>query len=447
MAKTKVIALEGNEDRASTLREIFEASGKYELVVSNSPKKLADMMDGGDEISAVITNTEISRAVDDGLKFIKILYLKYQRYAIPLPPILVCSADQRGDTIKLYAYRFADLALIYYVLIKDDDLKADKDKLLNILEKALAKRRELEEQNPETKAKVVKEKIKGLLKKTITLPSLPDVAIRVQDSLKDPDITMKKLGRHHQHRYDAERQPDQAGQQSPVRSVGENRDHRRRLYSGWSQRHCQHRHGHKGVRSPGHHFDMKRLRHSFAVGTITRIVARRCHALGNTQQQIQFSGTMFAAGLLHDIGKVLLVEYFGDEVDKIVEEVQVKNCHMVEAETAVLGISHADAGFHAGVEWKFPVTLVNVIARHHWPLEQILPRLKSKTGRLAQRVIRIADAVSYEMGYDMMRADGTPPPVDPELFQKTGIAKQDFDKWTKEIKDDIAYTLEVLGGV
>ena len=81
---------------------------------------------------------------------------------------------------------------------------------------------------------------------------------------------------------------------------------------------------------------------------------------------------------------------------------------MVDAETNVLGISHADAGLYAGMEWKFPVLLVNVIGRHHWPLDKIIPRLKTRQGRLAQRVIRIADAASYAMGYGMLRSDGTP---------------------------------------
>ena len=451
MAEYKIIALEGDEDRAAALREIFTESGKYELAVSKSPKKLADMMDGSDDVAAIITNTEISNNVQDGLKFIKILFLKYQRYAVPLPPILVCSADQRGDTVKLYAYRFADLALIYYVLIKTEDLKRDSNKLIAILEKALAKRRELEENNPETKAKVVKEKVKALLKKTITLPSLPDVAIRVQDSLNDPEITMKKLGDTISTDMTLSANiiklanSPQFGVSGTIATIDDactqvglnaiaNTVMATKVFDA--------------LDSIPVDFDMKRLRrHSYAVGTIARIVARRCHALGNAQQQMQFSANMFAAGLLHDIGKVLLVEYFGEECNNIIDAVYANNWTMVQAETGVLGISHADAGFHAGIEWKFPVNMVNVIARHHWPLERILPKLKSKQGRLAQRVIRIADAASYELGYDMIRADGPPPAVDPELFNKTGISIEDFEKWKKDIKDDIAYTLEVLGGV
>ena len=141
-----------------------------------------------------------------------------------------------------------------------------------------------------------------------------------------------------------------------------------------------------------------------------------------------------------------MTEYFADEIADIIDQVYADGVNMVDAETKVLGISHADAGLYAGMEWKFPVLLVNVIGRHHWPLEQIIPRLKTRQGRLAQRVIRIADAASYAMGYGMLRSDGSPPEIDPELFEKTGITKEDFDKWAPEIRDDIAFTFEALGG-
>ena len=49
------------------------------------------------------------------------------------------------------------------------------------------------------------------------------------------------------------------------------------------------------------------------------------------------------------------------------------------------------------------------------------------------------------MGYDMLRSDGKPPTLEPELFEETGLEKSEFDKWTKETKDDISYTIDVLG--
>ena len=195
-------------------------------------------------------------------------------------------------------------------------------------------------------------------------------------------------------------------------------------------------------------FDIRRLRrHSYAVATIARVVARRCHALRNALQQIQFSGTMFAAGLLHDMGKVLMTQFFAEECDQVVAMIAERNCPLVQAETAVIGVSHGDAGLYAGIEWNFPVLLINVIGRHHWPLPTILSRLKTRQGKLAQRVIRIADAASYEMGFDMLRTDQQPPVLYPSLFEKTGLDQAEFNKWTKEMKDDIAYTFEVMGKV
>lgn len=156
-------------------------------------------------------------------------------------------------------------------------------------------------------------------------------------------------------------------------------------------------------------FDAAALRrHSYAVGTIARLLTHRCHALPKTSQRISFSGTMFAAGLLHDIGKVLMTGYVADKIADVPDKIYADGIHMVDAETKILGISHTDAGLYAGMEWKFPVLLINVIGRHHWPLEQIIPRLKTRQGRLAQRVIRIADAASYAMGYGMLRSEGPP---------------------------------------
>ena len=112
MTKLKVVALEGDEERANMIKDILEGSGQFELHLSKSPRPLMNLLDGTDAVKVVITNTTVSTNEQDGLKFIKALYLKYQRYKQPLPPIIICSSDQGGDTVKLYAYRFADASLI-----------------------------------------------------------------------------------------------------------------------------------------------------------------------------------------------------------------------------------------------------------------------------------------------------------------------------------------------
>ncbi|MFT5089581.1 MAG: putative nucleotidyltransferase with HDIG domain [Candidatus Latescibacterota bacterium] len=453
MPKIKVIALEGNKERTEAIKNLIEGADQYDFVSSNSPRQLMNHMDGKGEVKLIITNTTISRDEQDGVKFIKALYLKYQRYKVALPPILVCSAEQRGQIVRLYAYRFSDLALVYYVLLSNEDLSKNGSKLLDIMGKALTKRETLENRvdDEDKKHVVIKKRMKNLLKKTVALPSVPDVAIHVQNAMKDPEVSFEKLSKiinqdltlaanmvklANSPQYGVSGKIntiDDACKQVGLNAIA-NTIMATKVFDA--------------VETLPSDFDVKALRkHSYAVATIARVVARRCHALGKTQERISFSGAMFAAGLLHDIGKVLMVEYFTEEINDIIAKAYAEDCSMVKAETDVLGINHADAGLHAGMEWQFPVLLVNVIGRHHWPLDQILPRLKTKQGRLAQRVIRIADAASYALGYGMLRSDGRPPKLREEYFEKTGLTKKEFEKWTPEIRDDIAYTFEALGGV
>ena len=450
MPKMKVVVLEGEEERGNTIKEILEGAGQFEPHISKSPRPLMNLLDGTDAVKVVITNTTISTNEQDGLKFIKALYLKYQRYKQPLPPIIVCSSDQSGDTVKLYAYRFADASLISYVYIKDEELQEGGSRLLDLIAKALKSREELTTAEPEEDvAEVVKKKLKSLLQKTITLPSLPDVAVQVQDALKDPEVTFKKLANiintdmtmgANVIKLANSPQFGVSGQIATIddacKQVGMNAIANTVMATKVFD----------AMEALPSDFDLKRLRrHSYAVGTVARLVSRRCRVLKKSIERLQFSGIMFAAGLLHDIGKVLMTQFFPEECITILEEAGSSDSTAVEAELKVLGVTHGDAGLHAGVEWHFPVLLVNVIGRHHWPLQTILSRLKTKQGRLAQRVIRIADAASYEMGYDMLRSDGKPPTLEPELFNKTGLDIDEFEKWTKEIKDDIAYTIDVLG--
>ena len=451
MAKARILALEGDATRTRHLRSIVEGAGEYALGTSRSARKLLEYMDGKGKVDLVITNTQVVKDEQDGLKFIRALYLKYQSFPLPMPPVVVCSADQRGDIVKLYAFRFSELPLIYYVLIKNEELEKGGQKLLQVIQNALAKRRELEESLDEKKSAGIKKKLNQLLKQTIALPQLPNVAVQVQQALKDPDVTFKKLSQI----IDTDlmltasviklANSPQYGVSGKINTVEEackqvgmnaiaNTIVATKVFDALDTLPID--------------FDMKALRrHCYAVATIARLVARRCHALRNVTAQIQFSGIMFAAGLMHDMGKVLMVDYFAEDIQKIVDAINEKGYSMEEAENEVVGISHADTGLYAGIEWKFPVILVNVIGRHHWSLERILPRLKTRQGQLAQRVIRIADAASYEMGFGMKRSDHELPDLDPSLFAKTGLTKEDFEEWTKEIKDDIVYTFDVMGKV
>lgn len=75
----------------------------------------------------------------------------------------------------------------------------------------------------------------------------------------------------------------------------------------------------------------------------------------------------FMAGLLHDIGKVVLHQYARDDFAEVLDVVKQKDCLIMEAEREVLGMTHAEVGEMLLDEWHLPVKLVKSVARHHDP--------------------------------------------------------------------------------
>jgi|LJSS01.1.fsa_nt_gb HD-like signal output (HDOD) protein len=79
----------------------------------------------------------------------------------------------------------------------------------------------------------------------------------------------------------------------------------------------------------------------------------------------QPAGEAFTAGLLHDIGVLLLAAYLPAEFTAILRYQQRSGCSYVEAEQAVLGTSHAEIGSWLAERWNLPPVLIATIAYHH----------------------------------------------------------------------------------
>lgn len=97
--------------------------------------------------------------------------------------------------------------------------------------------------------------------------------------------------------------------------------------------------------------------HSIGCGTAARLVAKD---LGYRD-----AGTPFVAGLLHDLGKVILDTYYHDLYQEVVEEMADEERSALDAETDILDIDHSEVGGWLAARWKFPDVLVNPIACHH----------------------------------------------------------------------------------
>jgi putative nucleotidyltransferase with HDIG domain len=98
------------------------------------------------------------------------------------------------------------------------------------------------------------------------------------------------------------------------------------------------------------------------------------HAVGTAmvaEKLAQFTGvalpgTAYTAGLLHDIGKVVLDQYVATGYPLFYRELE-EDITFREAEKRILGTDHTRVGLMLAEKWAFPDTLARVIRYHHHP--------------------------------------------------------------------------------
>ena len=99
--------------------------------------------------------------------------------------------------------------------------------------------------------------------------------------------------------------------------------------------------------------------HALACGVVARALAKN--------YGYRVLGEVFVAGLLHDIGILLLNQFFPSEFKKMLNFIDEKNCDLETAEQDILGSTHAEIGSWLADSWNFPSQLIEAIAYHHHP--------------------------------------------------------------------------------
>ncbi|GMU21906.1 MAG: hypothetical protein AMXMBFR13_19940 [Phycisphaerae bacterium] len=92
-----------------------------------------------------------------------------------------------------------------------------------------------------------------------------------------------------------------------------------------------------------------------------------CSAAFARQTQQANPNIAFTAGLLHDIGKIVLNEFVGAEFERIIQRVEETRASFLDAEYEILGCSHDEIGARLAETWQLPETIVCCIRHHHNP--------------------------------------------------------------------------------
>jgi putative nucleotidyltransferase with HDIG domain len=99
-------------------------------------------------------------------------------------------------------------------------------------------------------------------------------------------------------------------------------------------------------------------RHSIATAACARALARRMRF----NQDVAFT-----AGLLHDIGRLVLITANPQAYGEVMAVRARDDAEWHDAERAVLGVDHVDAGVALAQHWNFSDTMRQAIAYHHAP--------------------------------------------------------------------------------
>jgi HD-like signal output (HDOD) protein len=130
-------------------------------------------------------------------------------------------------------------------------------------------------------------------------------------------------------------------------------------------------------------------------------VAITAHILG-TKLAVNNPEELFVAGLLHDIGKVVMYVKWPDVADSIKTAAQTGDHSLYEVEQKLCGLSHADIGGSLANAWNLPVTLREPILYHHAPT-------LAKEAALQTAIVHVADILVKGLACGNPGDDQVPP--------------------------------------
>lgn len=164
-------------------------------------------------------------------------------------------------------------------------------------------------------------------------------------------------------------------------------------------------------------------RHSVACGICSRILAG--------YKNIQNTERLFVAGLLHDIGRLLLYQYASDDMGPLVVRARSEGSLLHRLEYENLKVDHTTVGACLVKKWKLPAMLEDIVHFHHTPRKSI--------NGIETTIVHIADIMTNAMGVGSS-GESLVPPLDLQAWEMLGLSEhtltgtiQQMDQQMKDV--------------
>lgn len=134
--------------------------------------------------------------------------------------------------------------------------------------------------------------------------------------------------------------------------------------------------------------------HLMKCGDLARTIMRRERA------EFPEAEDAFTAGMLHDMGQLMLADSLPDEFAKALALAEQERIPLHEAELEILGATHTGLAAYLFGLWGLPARIVEAVAFHHHPQNSDLKKFSSLTAvHVANALSDEADAVNLNLDY------------------------------------------------
>lgn len=155
-------------------------------------------------------------------------------------------------------------------------------------------------------------------------------------------------------------------------------------------------------------------RHSIYCGILSRLLAKRCNVL-HTER-------LFIAGLLHDIGSLVIYNRAPDVAKDLLQRANGDEERLFEAELDELGFTHADLGGELLKQWSLPESLQEGVACHHQPG-------RATKANMEAAIVHMANVLANQSELGAFCEIKVPPTeIDAVVWRITGLDEEKFDR-------------------
>jgi HD-like signal output (HDOD) protein/CheY-like chemotaxis protein len=150
--------------------------------------------------------------------------------------------------------------------------------------------------------------------------------------------------------------------------------------------------------------------HSWVTGLIARKIAQE------QRKEQKFVEQCFLAGLLHDVGQLVLAFGLPTDYALVVTRAKTDNLPIWQVEMEVFGATHADVGAYLLALWGLPNPIVESVALHHQPANSTGLEFSPAV------VVHVADVFAHQR---MPSSTEVPPPaLDTDFLARLGLLEE-----------------------